>query len=248
MASLICVQGTSQACNTAHANSVTSGWWPHPAAMTAACESDWLSFATLMPARIDVLRRLVASHSGNLVLMDANNATLWSSQTACLGTTPAGGNFSICLQDPHGAVLLQHSSGAPVWTSAQQAACSGVPARFQLSSPGASNAACIIGTQELRSRDCSLKLTASSPAGKLHLVTTATNGASIWAAPGAASSGAQLAPYGVCLHGNGSLVHSVRGGATVLWSSPAAGAGSTTAAKGPFTALLRDGSFQVRSC
>lgn len=184
------------------------------------------------------MRRLSATASGALVLTDSANTTLWSSQTACLASTPAGGIFGIVVQDP-GEVLLRHSSGEVVWRNTDAPPCGG--RRRQLVSSDWQGRGCLPAPWELYSADCTHKLVTSNPAGKLQLLDAGT-GAVVWDAPVLPlGSGASSSYADACLLPSGSISYTMPGNSSSpLWGSPA---GSPT--QGPFTMLIREQALQA---
>jgi hypothetical protein len=170
-----------------------------------------------------------------LALQDGTNNTFWSSQSACLCDQ---GCYSYSVTDT-GQVSIIDQYGDETWNSAglpdmlQPAA--GRP--LQLLSSGRA-LSCIEGTaQRLLAPDTSAELRMSS-AGRLELADTA--GPVVWTAPGAAGAPA----FKTCVQKDGMLRFTGSTGASVLWSSPAAG----PAQPGPYVAMLVGPVVQVGGC
>lgn len=177
-------------------------------------------------------RRLLLLPNGMLALQDRTNNTLWSSQSACLCDQ---GCYSYYVTNTGRASIIDQY-GMETWNSAgtpgmlQPAA--GRP--LQLLSSGRA-LSCIEGTaQRLLAPDSSAELRMSSR-GKLELVDA--TGPVVWTAPGAAGAPALK----TCVQKDGVLRFTGSTGASVLWSSPAAG----PAQPGPYVAMLAGPVVQV---
>ncbi len=209
-------------------------WW---SVGTHACKP--ADAAILAPPLPLFTCRLVINPNGNLALIDGDNTTLWTSQSACLpGVVPGASNMGYCVQDS-GEVVVQTGAGSRLWSSAMPGGVlqgsSGV--KQQLISHSTSQMACLLGEQVLVSRFNEVRLTASSPVGLLQLQQADSGGLRLWATQQYA--GVTL-PYGVCIRNDGMLRFSSAGGGRQLWNTSAAAAQS-----GPFTVLVGDEALEV---
>jgi hypothetical protein len=166
--------------------------------------------------------------NGNLVMLDGLNKTLWSSQSACLATTPAGGSLGFCVEDS-GVLTVKHSSAATIWSS-QTSACANKAVRQLLSHSVDSSVSCMINNVELYSPSCASKLTLVRSPGSLQLL-TANGTVTAWTA---ASSPGGKAPYGLCVQTTGQLKYMGAGGGQTLWTSSA----TASPTSGPFVAMI----------
>jgi hypothetical protein len=152
--------------------------------------------------------RLVLQQTGNLVLVDHTNRSVWSSGSAC--AAPAGAATANCysyLVSNQGRLVVQDQASSVIWSSQSSGQAYSIRRKSQLTSDSLPDLACIwSGPDPNRTvlSSASERYTASvDEGGRLEVVDT-RDGAVLWTPPGAQRGSA--APAALCIRSTGWLL------------------------------------------